>query len=341
MEDEAKITGYTVFDIDSEESKCEVVSFDSISDKDLLNFLKKVIVNTRTSRSTREAMFKQTSFVKMSTNEILKNKNTSNNQQNIGLKLLESEKKYSEKMQRMGKKLKKGSLVFAQVTLGGKQLVLYSKIDFEYFIKKDSFERELGLPEEKALLKSCLVYLDKDSVQENLLLSDSNGDVARYWWDEFLEVEFVRNDEKNTNEAFKQLHGKLTYIKTISPDDHTDLRNNLIGYFKTAGVFDFDKMVERVVGHFTPVSKDVNIDILKEKLYKVQEKGKFDGIFTIDPKVVKARVQKKYSLDNDVLLVTNSGTDNIYSATIGKEHYVLVKSESGSSDFKKLELPKS
>jgi len=329
---------YSIYDVDVKEETCEKVELASHADGDLLKFLKKVAAKTRSSSSKRQASFILNSPVKVALEKVVNNDKRDINSEDIAKMLLEAEITYGKKMERLNKDLKKGSLVVTIFTMGTLRLLMLSKIDFEKFLEKDTLKSTLGLPEEKALLKSCLIEIENNKMVEGILLADSNGAIAKYWWDEFLKSKLTFTDKENTKKAFSTLEQVISKVKNVSPEDHRDLRNNLISYFKTSKSYDHEQMIERVVGDFQPQNKDVDVENIRKKFNDVPAKAKFDGNFEIDATEVRARAKKVYDLGNDIELITRSGTDNIYSINKGNDSYVAVRTKMNTDNFKKIEL---
>jgi hypothetical protein len=327
---------YSIYDVDVKEKTCEEVELASNADGDLLKFLKKVALNTRASSSKRQASFTLNSPVKVALDKVVNNVNRDLNSKNIAQMLLDAEVIYGIKMERLNKELKKGSLVVTIFTMGSARLLMLSKIDFEKFLEKDTLKSTLGLPEEKALLKSCLIEIENNSMVEAILLADSNGAIAKYWWDEFLKSKLTFTDKENTQKAFSTLEQLISKVRNVSPDDHRDLRNNLISYFKTSNSYDNEQMIERVIGDFKPHNSEVDVEKIRKKFSEVPAKAKFDGNFEIDATEVRARAKKVYDLGNDIELITRSGTDNIYSITKDNDSYVAVRTQMNIDNFKKL-----
>jgi adenylate cyclase class IV len=327
---------YSIYDVDVKEETCEEVELASNADGDLLKFLKKVALNTRASSSKRQASFTLNSPVKVALDKVVNNVNRDLNSKNIAQMLLDAEVIYGIKMERLNKELKKGSLVVTIFTMGSARLLMLSKIDFEKFLEKDTLKSTLGLPEEKALLKSCLIEIENNSMVEAILLADSNGAIAKYWWDEFLKSKLTFTDKENTQKAFSTLEQLISKVRNVSPDDHRDLRNNLISYFKTSNSYDNEQMIERVIGDFKPHNSEVDVEKIRKKFSEVPAKAKFDGNFEIDATEVRARAKKVYDLGNDIELITRSGTDNIYSITKDNDSYVAVRTQMNIDNFKKL-----
>lgn len=61
-----------------------------------------------------------------------------------------------------------------------------------------------------------------------------SNNVAKYWYDNFLELDQRVSDEVNTDKAFRAIDSALNRnIKNVAPRDHTLLRNAVIAYFKS------------------------------------------------------------------------------------------------------------
>ncbi|GGI98009.1 hypothetical protein GCM10007978_39730 [Shewanella hanedai] len=329
---------YSIYDVDVKEESCHKVELASHADGDLLKLLKKVAANTRTSSSKRQATFGLSSPVKLALEKVVNNESRELHSENIAKILLDAEVIYGKKMERLKKELKKGSLVITIFSMGSIRLLMLSKIDFEKFLEKDTLKSTLGLPEEKALLKSCLIEIEDNNMKDGILLADSNGAIARYWWDEFLKSNLTYTDKENTQKAFSTLEQAISKVKNDSPEDHRDLRNNLISYFKTSKSYDHEEMIERVIGNFEPQSTQVDMSSIRKKLESIPEKAKFDGNFEIDVKEVRAKAKKVYDLGNDIELTTRSGTDNIYNISKGEDNYVAVRVKTNNNEFKSIEL---
>lgn len=328
-----------IFNIDPTTNSYTPVTLNGIKTNDLLNFLKSIAADTRKSSSKREAQFKINSIVKLSLTKMLSNTDIEKNANVIAQTLLDSEKNYNDnKMKNLKRELKKGSLVITRFKTDAQEIMLVCKIDFEKFLEEKTYEQKLGLSVDKALLKSCLINIENNSLEDSLLLADSNSSISRFWWDEFLKSEFIRDDSQNTAKAFELFESSLTNIHKKSPEDHTDIRNSLISYFKTTKVFKYDEMLERVIRNYSPVSNEVNVKDIEKKFDKVIEKGKFDGTFNIIPKEIRARAKKVYKLDGDVELTAHGSTEGIFSAELENESYVLVRTVQHSDSFKKLDI---
>lgn len=46
--------------------------------------------------------------------------------------------------------------------------------------------------------KNALFEINEENEIENIFLSDTNGDISKYWYNDFLEIEEMTTDEVNT-----------------------------------------------------------------------------------------------------------------------------------------------
>jgi hypothetical protein len=328
-----RIVRYSVFDIDVDIDSYSKVDLSNINDNNLSQFILKLANDTSTNETSRKATFETLSYAKLALTELAEVDSTEKLNELARL-LLVTEKESNRRIEHLNKKIKSGSLIVAKVERSSDTFIILAKIEFSSYLDRQSFLLQTGLPQEKALLRSCLIKVEGTVISNEMLLSGSNGKIPAYWHSGFLNSTFLRDNAINTETAFKLIESKLSYLKEVSKDDHIDLRDCLIGYFKGNQTFDFDELTENLTKKFTPESSDVDLVILKNKLQTLKQLDKFDGCFEIDKSQVRARVTKKYPLDHDILLVTKSGTTGIFSTVKNEKKYVVIESENVPKDFK-------
>lgn len=224
-------------------------------------------------------------------------------------RLIREEKKAQQKIERLKKSIKKGSLIQAVIyDVEEKQYeFLIAKIENKMFFDDITLDAHSGIDgENNKLWKSCLfkfeINEDKDiEITEAKVFSD-NG--AKYWWDNFLELNQMSDDEKNTKKAFDNIDKVLaTNIKPISPSDYFTLRNSLVGHFRSREFFDYEEMMNEVFNEYEPelLNKEVYKGIV-EKVKQLPTQKKFDSQFTIVKKVITAKVKKVYNINTGIQL---------------------------------------
>jgi hypothetical protein len=333
----SKIKHYSIFNIDNDSAQFEKISITTKNKIDLLAFLTKVAADTRSSNSTRKCTFKQESKIKIFLDNMLNGDDIDTQFESIASHLAQTEFDSKTNNTGFGSSIKKGSLIITRVQIANQELLLITKIDIEGFFDSKTMELNHGLPEEKGLLKSCLVELDSSKFIEPFSLADSNGKISSFWVNNFIGAEYLRDDQENTELAIRSILSIITPINRISKEDHTELKQNLFSYLKTTKSYVHDEMVEAVIGDYIPTSDKVDTSTLKKKLTNIVKSNKFDGSFNIDKTVVKNKGKATFKFENDIELKLNSADiGNIFHKKIDGKHYVLIKTEVGYERFKQL-----
>lgn len=126
--------------------------------------------------------------------------------------------------------------------------------------------------------------------------------VAKYWSDDFLELDEMVSDESNTSKAFKAIESTLNRnIRSIAPRDHTVIRNAVISYFKNHEHFDYAVMLDSILDGYqvTDLSEE-KLETLKEKLAELPERKHFDRQFCPVASVISARIKKVYDVNDGI-----------------------------------------
>jgi len=332
-----KIVAYAVYDIDVDEDTSHKVDISSIKDGQLQMFINSMAHNTSVNESSRKAVFEKSSYAKQAFDELAET-NSLDKLDELARQLLVAEKSTNKKIQHLDKKITAGNLIIAKVKRMRDTFILAAKIEFSSYLERKTFLLELGLPTKKAVLRTCFIEVVDNQCSDLITLYGTNGIIPAFWHSEFLDCKFTRNNSINTEIAFKLIDSKISYIRDISKDDHVDIRDCLIGYFKGNENFNFDELVETLTEKYQASSEALDLNDLKIKLLKLKALDKFDGTFAIDKKEVSARARRKYPLDNDVVIVTNSGTSNVYKTHKNNKNYVVIESSTVPKDFKNIDF---
>lgn len=202
---------------------------------------------------------------------------------------------------------KKGSLIITMEKLNSDIRITMAKIETEEFLDEINLRLLSGLPTNKKTLKSAIfnIISTEDEFECEIIISDSNSSISKYWYEGFLEVIEIIGDEKNTKLAFAAIDQLISRtVKRYSPSDYTELRNNLVRYFKTQSNFHLDSMIEHVFGDYQINSDEVTIEEVKEKVRKLSEKNSFDTQFKIIPEEIKAKFKKTYKITEQIEIRT-------------------------------------
>lgn len=335
---DSTIKFYQIFEIATDSNSVRKIDLDDADANDVLSFVKKLANDAKHGVSQRQASFLNTSIVKNNLIASLADGENNSSILEIAEHLLSSEVEYNSKYGNFNE-IRKGSLLISNFESEGQNSILVAKIDVENFFETEHLKLLKGLPQDKGVYKTCLVNVEAAGLSEKIYLSDTNSSISKFWWNTFLECEFVRDSQKNTDLAFSQLSSSLSYVNKISPVDHAFLKGNLSSYFTTATNFDADEMIERVVGNYKPESEDVDTNKIKEDLKKTCNKKNFDTTFEIDITSIKSRLKRTIKIDDDIELKIKSGdVSKIYHFKHKKSNFIAIKATSGYGNFRELDV---
>jgi len=311
-------------------------------EEDLNDYIKTLVRGIRSSKNNRRYKFKsETTQVAAAIKAIINQGDYESNTQIIAARLLDREKITQEKISPMRKEIQKGSLLQSYLSVDGVDFVIITKVDHNAFIDEFDLKKKIGLPFEKKVLKSCIVKISENEISK-VIVYDTQSRISTYWWQEFLELEEIVTDEQNTRSAFKAVDSVLTRnVKKKHPADHIFLRNALVGYFRTHDEFDYDDLLDYMIGVLKPDDSDLNIDRLRTKLENLPRSKHFDRRFSIISSEIKARQRKKViSLHENIDLNIKSDIEDleeIIKPYIGNDNkkYLMIQSDQGYYQFKR------
>lgn len=232
----------------------------------------------------------------------------------IANRLLLKEREAQNAVSHMNTNVQKGSLIQALLYDDDKDehTFLLAKVEHTDFVDDSDFTFKSGFSKDmKKIWKSCLFKIDDLSAASFSAKIYSNT-AARYWHDNFLELDQVVSDEVNTNKAFRAIDSALNRnIKNIAPRDHTVLRNTVIAYFKSNEFIDYDTMIQNTLESYHPVElEQEKMDKVIEKMRELPDKYKFDKQFNTVSSVINARIRKVYDVCQGVQLRITDAIDD-------------------------------
>jgi len=264
----------------------------------------------------------------------------------IAERLLEKEKASQEKIGHMVE-IQKGALIQLLTTYEEKPAYLLAKIEHEWFIDEQDGEKHSGLPFERHIFKTCFITFDEDNEVLEVVVSDNKRrKISEYWSYDFLEVRELTSNEHNTRESFTVLDSFIQRkLKSKHPSDYIQIRNNLVGYYRTSSTFSFKEMVTRVVGNYAPDSAGLNIAAFKGELealpakFKEKKETCFEETFEIIKSEVKAKFKKSIELTDKITLRLKEDIENIGNVITAVMHEgkkcIRIETEEGYSHFPK------
>ena len=216
---------------------------------------------------------------------------------------------------RLNTQVQKGSLIQALLfdEQEQKHVYLLAKVEHSTFVDDVDFSYKTGFSKDKKTIwKSCLIELPSESADEYYAKVYSNTS-AKFWSDDFLELNEMISDETNTLKSFKAIETVLNNnLRGIATKDHTVLRNGFIAYYKGKEHIDFVEMVNSILGKYDPVDIDTTkVADIREKILQLPEKKGFDWQFNSVPKTINARIRKTYEVNDGIHLKITDAIENI------------------------------
>ncbi|MGD6871193.1 hypothetical protein ACQCU1_03230 [Sutcliffiella horikoshii] len=219
---------------------------------------------------------------------------------------------------------KKGSLVVIYLKSEDKIEILISKIDEKLFMSLEDYLYKAGLPDENATQKSCGIsfkLLDNSYQLQEIVVTDSKPKISTFWSQEFLSLRELKTNEKNTVNAFNFVDSVLSKnLQKQSRKDYNELRNNLVGYFQTNSSFNFEEMVEYVIGDYSSENTSIDISSIKRKVENLPNEKDFDTSFQIVKSEIKARFKRSYKISEKIELRTSDYIENLGNIIVAKEN---------------------
>lgn len=237
---------------------------------------------------------------------ILNYKKCSENQlafDDIANMLLDTEIQVQKNISKLGKNVKRGSLIQALIKEEDLETFkfLIAKVEQAGFVDDNDLSFKTGFSrDEKNIWKTCVFELwgekEKISVGEIKVCLDTN---AKYWYEQFLELKELRGDDLNTQVAFKSIDTTLhKYLKKNYPKDFFVLRNNVIGRFRRNELLDYNNLIEDVFEKYVPHSiKEEDYYKIVNRIRNLPDIKNFDRQFVSQPKVVNARIKNIYRVN--------------------------------------------
>lgn len=254
----------------------------------------------------------------------------------IAERLLEKERIAQTHVSHMHTNVQKGSLIQALLyeVDNDSYVYLLAKVEHIDFVDDSDYSFKSGFSKDKKTLwKSCIFDISDTSANDFYAKIYSNTS-AKYWYDDFLELNQVVSDELNTERAFKALESTLNRnLKRAAPRDHALLSNTLAYYFKTNERIDYDLMLENTLTNYHPVQLPQDkYESLVEKLKELPSKYKFERQFNSVPDKINIRIKKVYEVYKGIQLRITDAYDNLdetiksYRASDGKQ-YIQIKTD--------------
>ena len=258
----------------------------------------------------------------------------------IANRLLVKEVEAQGHIGRLNTNVQKGSLIQALLfdEQEHKHVYLLAKVEHSTFVDDVDFSFKTGFSKDKKTIwKSCLIDLPPEESDEYYAKVYSNTS-AKFWSDDFLELDEMISDETNTLKSFKAIETVLnTNLRGVATKDHTVLRNGFIAYYKGQEHIDFSEMVNYILGQYDPVDVDAaKVADIREKILQLPEKKGFDRQFNSAPTTINARIRKTYEVNDGIQLKITDAIENLNETIVAYQdengvRYLRIKTNNEST----------
>ena len=181
--------------------------------------------------------------------------------------------------------IQKGILLVAycKMTENGDYKMVICKADYTEFIEETTGEKKNGLPTKKKIFKSFAANIKVNAgVYDfgDIVTYDVNAKQSKYWYDEFLDLKALHNDEENTENAFNYINSKiLTPIRKDYKSDYLLLWNLTVGYMRSEGEFDMDHYADNILAVYRPQQEGLEMNTWASKAKELPNKYHFVLLF--------------------------------------------------------------
>lgn len=330
---------YRLYKIDRDNDTAIEENFDNLAN--IENYVAQVIEKHRNKYEREYHFIDGEETAKNNVMRILKEDTLELSCQTMANRLLDKEKIANERIRHMGREIPTSMFIIVQdeITETESQL-FFIKADYDEYIMAGSGNDGMGLPKNRKIFKSCVFFVCKENDDFDIykIMShdeNSSSSEAAYWYRDFLDLQELTSDEKNSEKAFKAAKRDiLEPIKKNHKQDYWILRNRVIAYFRSEGEFDIEHFTDVIIGSYTPFDNTLKIKDLKEKASKLPEKYKFDSKFTKKPEVVKDKFKDSIFLTPDLELKVKQDIQEIDTLiSCGKDNgdkkYIKIYSDEG------------
>ena len=212
------------------------------------------------------------------------------------------------------------------------------KADYTEFIEETTGEKKNGLPTKKKIFKSFAANITVNAgafAFGDMVTFDVNAKQSKYWYDEFLDLKALHNNEENTEKAFNYLKSKiLDDVRKKSKSDYLVLWNTTVAYMRSDGEFSMDHYADNILAVYQPEHAGLNMNELSQKAKALPGQHDFDSRFEKVPSKIRAKMKNEIKLTADIELVLKNNIPNLSSTIKPHEEddgtkYIMVLSEEG------------
>ena len=238
-------------------------------------------------------------------------------------RLLAMEQRAQSKIDRLGARVQRGSLVQALVSVEGQSNLRYvlAKVEHIDFVDDLDFSTKSGfdMDYEKKIWKTCVLNLS--STEEKtpaFICSDTD---AKYWYADFLEMEECNANAVNTKNAYEAIEKllKKRKLREKSVYDCMILQNAITCRFMKDEQLDYENMIVDIFDRYKPVKLSADdMQSLRNDL-RALPGDRFDKQFTPDQEYMKTKIKNTYDITEGIQLQIRGGIDDLEQVISSEE----------------------
>lgn len=163
-------------------------------------------------------------------------------------------------------------------------------------VDSSTFEIKGALGTDNNYYKLCVFNNDIDKV----LIFDKNTRLASYWYDRFLGLMRVKDENQNTSDLIDLIKEKKLFNHELISDEHVpNLYRKVEDYIFNNDNFQKLRLLEYLK------SKNVLDDEISDDIYSTEAK-EIDAEFNISKKIIIEKYKKKIKISSDTLISTDN-----------------------------------
>lgn len=235
--------------------------------------------------------------------------------------------------------IQKGILLIAYCKMTNTEYkMVICKADYTEFIEETTGEKKNGLPTKKKIFKSFAANIAVNAGAfsfGDMVTFDVNAKQSKYWYDEFLDLKALHNNEENTERAFNYLKSKiLDDVRKKSKSDYLVLWNSTVAYMRSEGEFSMEHYADNILAVYQPEHAGLNMNELARKAKALPGQHDFDSRFEKVPSKIRAKIKNEIKLTDDIELVLKNNIPNLSSTIKPHEEddgtkYIMIQSKEG------------
>lgn len=210
------------------------------------------------------------------------------------------------------KKTIKEGILFIKIV---PESITLMKLEETSIINRDSFQLTRGLSIDQQYYKICIV---EQNALDEILIVDRNKKVAKYWANDFLQLERVRDSYTNTLDFIELLENDTLFSEQLdrTSSEYKNLKRQAREFISTNTRFELEEL-------FQDLEFSVHTELDSESFLSRNATSLFDANFSINSIAIRDHYKKTFSVSPSITIKSKDIFDDIASQNIYLEGNVL------------------